>query len=191
MTRALFLVLLLTAVGSAHADTMPQLDFANPLVKAQVVWGAVIFAVFYVLVSRWGLPRVGAILAMREQSIAGDLEQARLAKETADRAVAELNEARRVAFAESQAALAAAAQKAKDEAAASAAEVNARLDRQLAESEAQIDAARTAALGALGDVAADTATAVITRLTGRTADAARVRSAVAESLQARGLAHAG
>lgn len=173
--------------SSAYADSMPQLQFGNPLLTAQVVWGALIFLVFYILVSRWGLPRVGAILEHRENAIAQDLEQARLAKQTADRAVAELTEARRRAYAESQAALTAAAQKAKDEAAAKAAEVNARLDRQLAESEAQINAARGNAMAALRGVAAETAEAIVQRLTGRTAPAA-VSGAVAEALARRGLA---
>ena len=39
---------------------MPQLDFANPLTTSQVVWGAIIFVVLYVLLSRIGLPKVGA-----------------------------------------------------------------------------------------------------------------------------------
>jgi len=191
MHRALVTLLLLTAAMPARADSMPQLDFANPLLKSQVVWGAVIFAAFYMLASRWGLPRIAAILEHREQTIEGDLEQARLAKQNADRAVTELTEARRVAHAESQQALAAAAARAKEDSDARAAEVNARLDRQLADSETQINEARAQAMGALGGVAADTATAVINRLTGRHADPATVRHAVTAALAARGLAVAG
>ena len=167
MNRALTTLLFVSAATAARADTMPQLDFANPLVKSQVVWGAIIFALFYALLSRWALPRVAAILATREQTISGDLEQARLAKQNADRAAQELTEARRVAQAESQAALAAAASKAKADADARAAEVNARLDRQLAESEAQIQAARAEAQRALGGIAAETTANVVGRLTGR------------------------
>ena len=37
---------------------MPQLDFANPLTTYQVLWGAVIFMVLYVLASRIALPKV-------------------------------------------------------------------------------------------------------------------------------------
>jgi F-type H+-transporting ATPase subunit b len=171
----------------AHAGGMPQLDFGNKLLLSQVVWGAIIFALFYVGVSRYGLPRVDSILAMRAAVIGGDLEQARLSKQRADQAVAELNEARRLAYAESQAAVNAATQKAKDEAAAQAAEANARLDRQLAESEAQIGAARDRAMASLRDVAVDTADAIIERLTNRQPDLGRVRDAVDRGLRARGL----
>ena len=38
---------------------MPQLDFANPLTTSQVVWGAIIFVVLYILLSRIALPKVG------------------------------------------------------------------------------------------------------------------------------------
>jgi F-type H+-transporting ATPase subunit b len=179
---------LVSVAGAAHADTMPQLQFSNPLLLSQVIWGAVIFALFYLGVSRVGLPRVDAILANRAQVIGTDLEQARLSKQRADQAVAELNEARRLAYAESQAAVNAATQKAKESAATQAAEANAALDRQLAESEAQIGAARDRAMASLRDVATDTADAVITRLTNRQPDLALVRDAVDRGLRRHGLA---
>ncbi len=39
--------------SAARAQGMPQLDFANPLTLTQVGWGAVIFIVLYVLLSRF------------------------------------------------------------------------------------------------------------------------------------------
>lgn len=149
---------------------MPQLEFGNPLLTAQVVWGAIIFVLFYLAVSRIGLPRVGAVLEQRATRIATDLEQARLAKETADRSVAELNEARRLAYSESQRAIADAVAKAKAEADARGAEINARLDKQLADSERQIAEARTRAMGSLREIATETASAVVTHLTGKQPD---------------------
>jgi F-type H+-transporting ATPase subunit b len=181
---------LVAASGAARADTMPQLDFANKLLTAQVIWGALIFAVFYGLVSRWGLPKVTSILEMRADTIARDLNQARDARANADRAVADLTAARKKAYADSQAAIAAATQKAKADAAARAAEQDARLDAQLAESETQIGAARDAAMGALREVATDAAIAVVSRLIGREADTARVQQAVSEVLADRGLSQA-
>ena len=46
------LVALLLAPAIARAEGMPQLDFGNPLTISQVVWGAIIFIVLYVLLSR-------------------------------------------------------------------------------------------------------------------------------------------
>ncbi len=177
------------ASGLAHADTMPQLDFHNRLLTSQIVWGAVIFAAFYLLVSRWGLPKVSSVLEMRAGTIAGDLDRARASKAEADLAVAEQAEARNRAYAQSQAAIAEATRAAKDEAAARSAQQDARLDAQLAASEAQIAAARGTAMGALRQVAAETASALVSRLTnGRYADENRVRESVGAILAERGLA---
>jgi F-type H+-transporting ATPase subunit b len=192
MTRAKRLVLaasaaLLAASGPALADTMPQLQFGNKLLTAQVIWGALIFAAFYWAVSRVGLPKVAGILEMRAQTIARDLNQARDARADADRAVAELTEARNKAYAQSQAAIADAMAKAKADATARAAEQEAKLDAQLAESEARIGQARTAAMGALREVASDTAREVVIHLTGREPDTGAVNDAVGHELAERGL----
>jgi F-type H+-transporting ATPase subunit b len=127
---------------------------------------------------------------MRAETIARDLNQARDARADADRAVAELMEARKKAYAQSQAAIADATQTAKAQAAAKAAEQEAKLDAQLAESEAQIGAARSAAMGALREVATDTAVAVVARLIGGEADTMRVQAAVGQVLADRGLSQA-
>lgn len=177
----------MVAAGHAHADTMPQLDFHNPLTLAQVVWGAVIFGTFYLLAANWGLPKVAAVLETRARTIAGDLEQARTSKMAADAAVAELDAARSRAYAQSQAAIALATQAAKTAAVAAAIAQDARLDAQLAASEAQIGQARETALGALRQVATETASAVVLRLTGGQIAELRVQSAVGELLRERGL----
>lgn len=166
-------------------EGMPQLDFANPLIKAQVYWGAGIFLVLYLLISRWGLPQVASVLDERAAKIAGDLDAARAAKVNADAAVAELTDATQRARVEAQAAINRAADKAKQDSGAQAAELNARLDAQLAEAEGRIAAARGSAVSALRQVARDTADTMITRLTGTQPDTQTVDRAVAAALAAR------
>ena len=175
-------------MGVAHAETMPQLDFGNRLLLAQVIWGAIIFAGFYFLVSRWGLPRVGAVLEMRAATIAGDLDRARASKAEADRAAAEQQAARRQATAQSQAALAQATQQAKEQAAARATAQEARLEAQISASETQIAQARASAMGAVRQVASETAALLVARLTSGHADAHRADEAVGQVLAERGLA---
>jgi len=165
---------------------MPQLDFNNPLTISQVVWMALIFGALYVLLAQWALPQVASVLDDRAARIEADLGTARMAKNEADAAVAELQEATRHASTESQAAIAASVAQAKAEAAEQARTANERLDAQLAEAEERIYTARTAAMGALREVAAETASAVVARLTGRPADQASVDSAVAQALASRG-----
>ena len=67
---------------------MPQLDFATPLTTSQVVWGAIIFIVLYILASRFALPQVASVLEERANHIARDLENAQQAKEKSDAAAA-------------------------------------------------------------------------------------------------------
>jgi F-type H+-transporting ATPase subunit b len=173
------------AAEAGEKGGMPQLDFGNPLTISQVVWMAVIFLVLYLLVSFWALPQVDEVLAERARRIAADLETARAAKAEADAAVAELIEATRRAHAEAQAAIAAALAQAKEAAAAEAQQFNERLDAQLAAAERQIAEARGAAMGALRQVARETAEMLIRRLTSTTPDPQAVDAAVGSALAAR------
>jgi F-type H+-transporting ATPase subunit b len=170
---------------AAHAEGMPQLDFANPLTTSQVVWGAIIFAVLYIALSRFALPKVGNVIEERARHIAADLETAQAAKVRSDEAANQVAEATAKARAEAQAAINAALDAAKQESASRIAALNARLEKQLQESEAQIDAARAAAMRALREVATETAATVISRLTGASPDQTRLDSAVGAVLAAR------
>lgn len=174
--------------GAAMAAGMPQLDFANPLTTSQVVWAVLIFALLYILLAYWALPEVGRVLDHRAAAIDTDLDTARVAKATADTAVAEMTDATGRARAESQNAISAAVDRAKQAAGAEAAELDARLEAELKAAEARIADARRAALGALREAAADTATNLLARLIGRQPDQAQVATAVDAALAERALA---
>ncbi|WP_428488276.1 F0F1 ATP synthase subunit B' [Rhodopila sp.] len=178
---------LLMLPAAAMAQGMPQLDFNSPLTISQVVWGAIIFVVLYLLLSRQGLPLVASVLEERAAHIGSDLESAHAARTRADAGIGEATAATAKARAESQAAINAALNEAKQAAAAQSEALNARLDVRLHEAEAQIAQARTAALGALRQVATDTAVSVVTRLTGAAPDNARLDTAIGTALSARGL----
>jgi F-type H+-transporting ATPase subunit b len=179
------LATLLLAPVAARAEGMPQLDFGNPLTTSQVVWGAIIFAVLYIVLSRVALPRVAEVLEERAQHIAADLETARASKTRADAAANEVAEATARARAEAQAAINAALDAAKQAGAVRIAALNERLEKQLQDAEAQISAARAAAMSALREVATETAATVIGRLTGAPADQQRLSGAVTAALAAR------
>jgi F-type H+-transporting ATPase subunit b len=181
--------LLLTSAAFAAEGKkgMPQLDVSNPLTISQVVWLAIIFLALYLLLSRWALPQVKEVLDARAATIARDLEAARTSMAAADEAVEELTTATRAAHAAAQTEIASAVAAAKEAAAAQAATLGARLDAQLATAERQIAAAHSSALGALRQVASETAAAVVSRLTGTAADNRAVDAAVGTALAARGV----
>ena len=183
----LLLAALLLLPGAAMAEGMPQLDFHTPLTTSQVVWGALIFIVLYILAKYFALPQVASVLEERAQNIARDLENAQQAKTKADAAAEEVAQATAKARAEAQAAINAALDAAKAAAAAQAAVLNERLEKQLAEAETRIAAARESAMGALRQVATETAATVITRLTGAPPEHARLEGAIAAALSARGV----
>lgn len=182
----LALGLLLPATAFA-AGGMPQMDFKNPLTLSQVVWGAIIFIVLYIVASKFALPKVGSMLDERAAHIARDLEAAQASKTAADAGTAEATAAIAKARAEAQTAINAALDSAKSAAAEQAAALNARLEKQLSDAETQIAQARTQAMSALRQVATETATTVVARLTGQAPDPQRLDSAIGAALAARGI----
>jgi F-type H+-transporting ATPase subunit b len=178
---------LLLLPAAAQAAGMPQLDLVNPLTTAQVVWGAIIFVVLYVLLSRGGLPRVASVLEERAARISADLEAARAAKAKADAGAVQSRAAYDHAHAEAQAAINSAVNEAKDAAAKQAEVLNARLEKQLQEAEAQIAQARASAMSAVRQVSTETAAMVVSRLSGSPAKAATLDKAIATAMAARGI----
>ncbi len=178
---------LLMLPAAAMAKGMPQLDFSTPLTLSQVVWGAIIFIVLYIMLSKTGLPMVASVLEERATKIAKDLNEARAAKARADAGMAEADQATAKARAESQAAINAALEEAKNAAAAQAETLNARLEKQLHDAETQIAQARASAMSAIRQVATETAATVVARLTGMSPNSAQVENAVSSALAARGL----
>jgi F-type H+-transporting ATPase subunit b len=183
---ALLLVASPLGVSSARAEVgLPQIDFANPLTTSQVVWGVLIFLVLYILLSRGALPKVASVLAERANTISADLDAAKMAKQEADAAAAEVLRATREAQASAAAEVAQASAAAKAAAEIEAARATAVLEAQLADAEARIHAARKAAMGALREVAAEATSALAGRLMGHAPDAAAVDAAVGAALAAR------
>jgi F-type H+-transporting ATPase subunit b len=168
---------------------MPQLNFGHPLVIAQVVWLLIIFGLLYLVMAQVALPGVASVLEERRRRVDGDLEAAQAAKARADEALAEHRAATAKARSEGQAAIAEAVGRAQAEAAARSEELNARLHAQVEQAEKRIAAARDSAMGALRQVSADTAEALVSRLVGGgAADRAAVERAVDGELAARGRA---
>jgi F-type H+-transporting ATPase subunit b len=164
--------------AAEHASGgLPQFDLAQW--PGQMVWMLVIFGVLFVLFRYVFVPRVGGTIAEREDKIGGDIGQARHLRDEAEAqakaAADELAQARARAqrlAADAKAAATADAEKRQ-------AEEEARLAEVVAEAEGRINAARTEAMSQVRGIAAEAVDAIVTRLTGRSADAAEVERALA------------
>jgi F-type H+-transporting ATPase subunit b len=143
---------------------MPQL---NPLDwTPQLIWLAITFSILYLLMKWVALPRIGSVIEMRRQRIAGDLETAeRLRRETQE-AIAAYEQALAEARAKAHAIADEARNKLKDEVAAERADLERELAAKATEAEARIHAAKTSALKDVNEVAAETAAAIVQRLIG-------------------------
>jgi F-type H+-transporting ATPase subunit b len=166
----------------AHAEVgMPQLDFA--LYPNLIFWLVVALLALYFILSRVALPRIGTVLAERNDAIANDIEMAAALKRRAEEAEAAYN---------------AALAKARDEAHKIAAETRAGIDGELAslmakadaeigakagDSEKRIAEIRDSAARSVEEVARDTATALVEAMLPGAADPAAIETALANRLK--------
>ncbi|MEI7573386.1 MAG: hypothetical protein WCJ52_09730 [Phenylobacterium sp.] len=174
------------APEGAHAGTaaaehgggggLPQFEFQYW--GGQIVWLLLIFIVLYTLMSRVFIPRLRRVQDTRAQTIASAVAEARRVQDEADAqaaaARAEIDQARtraRTVAAEAKA-------KANAEFAARQAEADARIAEEVAAAETRIRGLRDSAMASVGDIAVETAGAMVQRLTGTVASAADLRAAV-------------
>jgi F-type H+-transporting ATPase subunit b len=168
------------AEQAAEAGGMPQLDFAT--FPNQIFWAVVALIAIYLILTRVGLPRIGAVLAERSGTITNDIAAAEELKEKAtaaerayDKALADARtEANRI-VAETRAAIQA-------DLDVEMKRADAEIAARTAESEKSLAAIRDQALASVTSVANDTATAIVEALGGK-ADAGAVAAAVAAQVK--------
>lgn len=155
-------------VGAEHGGSeggLPQFEFEHW--GGQIVWLLVLFVILYLLFWRVFAPRLRRVIDERAATIAAAVEQARKVQTEAEgqaaAAQAELAEARGKA----QRLAADARAKAAGEAAERQAAEDAKLAEKLGEAEARIRATRDAAMAHVGQIASETAGAIIEKLTGK------------------------
>lgn len=145
---------------------MPQFDFANVLLP-QLVWLFVFFAILYFGIVRLTLPKVGNVMAAREDRVNGDIAAAEAAKAASDSARSDYDagldaahKAARARIAEAQAAAAANVD-------AVLAKSDAAIAEKLASADARLAASRQSALAQIDAVASEAAADIVERLTGK------------------------
>jgi F-type H+-transporting ATPase subunit b len=172
------------AEPTAHTETPAEAHAFPPFqaqhFPSQLIWLTLTFVLLYALMSRIALPRIASIFAERSKRIGDDLAAAQRFKEQSEAANAVYQKS--LADARSRAQGIANENREKQAAAADVTNkgLEAQLHEKLAAAEQSIAATRTAAMGNVGSIAVETATAIVERLIG-TAPAERdVAAAVAE-----------
>jgi F-type H+-transporting ATPase subunit b len=162
------------AAAAKHgAGGLPQFD--PTWWPGQIVWLLIIFAVLYVLFAYVFVPKVGGAIVAREDKISGDVAEARRLKDQAEQQAAAA--AAQTAEARARAQRLGADAKAKAEADVRSAAEEAKLADKLAAAEAQIGAARDQAMTNVQAIAAETAQAIVEKLTGQPASADELAAA--------------
>jgi F-type H+-transporting ATPase subunit b len=172
-----------TAHTEAPAGHNAFPPFQRETFPSQLVWLAVSFVLLYALMAKVALPRIGAIFAERSKRIGDDLKDAQGFKEQSDAAHAGyekmLADARALAQKtvtderKQQAEFAEATNKLRE----------AEFHERLAAAEQSIAATRTAAMGNVGAIAADTASAIVERLIGQVPAEHEVAAALGDALK--------
>lgn len=170
-----------TAAEGKAGGSFPPFDPAN--FAPQLVWLALTFGVLYWLLSRKALPKIGEVLAERKDRIERDLTEAQRLKAETDAALAAYEKS----LADARARAQSLAKDTRDKVTADLERDRARADQdnaaKVADMERRIEESKSRALATVGDIATDTATAIIGRLLGREVPANDVRRAVDASKQ--------
>ncbi len=160
----------------SHVVGMPQLDFST--FPNQIFWLLVALVVIYLVLSRIALPRISAILAERQGSIAGDIAAAEEYKLKAKEAAAAYEKALAEARKQAQKIVTEARAEIHKDLDAAIASADEKISARAAESEARIGEIQSGALASVKTVAQDAAAEIVTALGGKV-DADAVALAVA------------
>lgn len=156
--------------------------FQSSTFAGQLIWFAITFGLLYYVMSKIALPRVGNLLHERQARLAADLEAAQKMKAESEAAAA----AHERALADAQANAKAIAQETRNalsaESDAKRKQLEAELADKLAAAEATIRSRTAEAMGSVRGIAAETASAIVERLTQQTPDRAAIDAALDRTL---------
>jgi F-type H+-transporting ATPase subunit b len=174
------------AAGETHSETgtpgaHPTFPPFDPKwYPSLLLWLVITFVIFYIIMQKVVIPRVGGILESRHARISQDVEEAGRLKAEADAAVetyeSELAAARAKANTIGTAARDAAKAKAEEDRRA----IEASLSEKLKAAQERIAEVKTKAFADVGTIAQETASSVVEHLIGGTAPQGDIAAAVAE-----------
>ena len=167
--------------GEPGGSNFPPFD--STTFPSQLLWLAITFGIFYYLMSKVALPRIGSVLEDRRDRIEGDLAEAERLKRETDEAIASYEQA----LAEARQKAHGIAQDTRDKLNRGVEDKRAKeeekLGKRLSEAEERISGIKTAALAQVSDIASDTAEAIVESLVSGVASKDEVASAVKATLE--------
>lgn len=166
--------------GDAEHSAFPPFDPST--FGSQLLWLAIAFGALYLLMSRIALPRIGEILEVRRDRIESDLAEADRMRQKTDQALADYEQALADAKAKAQGIAEETRGKVKAELDVKRAKVEADLAKKVSEAETRIQGTKTEALENVGDIAVETAQALVTQLVSKV-PAKTVRDAVTKAVK--------
>lgn len=171
-----------TETGVAHGDehgggTFPPFDATY--FPSQLLWLVITFGLFYLLMKKVIVPRVGGIIEDRQGRIARDLEEAGRMKAEADAAVATYEKELAAARSKAHGIAETAREAAKTKAVADRTAIEAELAERLAAAEGRIGEIKAKAFADVGAIAEETAAAIVDQLIGPKASGDDIKAAVA------------
>jgi F-type H+-transporting ATPase subunit b len=170
-----------TEADGGHGGGFPP--FESSTFASQLVSLVIAFVALYLIVSRVALPRVGSVIDARQNAIEGDLAQAQKLKDESDAALKAYETELATARSRAQAIGNETREKLNAAAEAERKKLEDQLTGKLAAAEKQIAATRETAMSNVRGIAADTAGAIVERLTGVLPDGKTVSSAVDATLK--------
>ena len=162
---------------------LPQFDPST--FTEQVFWFVVLFAIFYLLMSRLALPRLTSVLEARRSRIDEDLEQAQKLKADAEKTLQDFEKLMSDARAQAYDIQAEARQSIAAHAAERQTEVEAVLAREAVEAEKRIQTSIDAAMTEIKTLAVEPAVAIVDRVAGIKVSAEDAATAVDSALTGR------
>lgn len=166
------------AQGAAEAGgVFPPFDSST--YASQLFWLAISFGVFYWLMNKILVPRIGGILETRQSRIAEDLAKAQELKDDTDNAMAAYEQELATAKANANEIGTKARDKAKAEAEAEQARIEADLADKMKAAETRISEVRTSAMAEVGTIAKDATGSIIEQLIGAKVTAADLKKVIA------------
>ena len=153
-----------TEVPSSGHVVFPPFD--RETFASQLFWLAITFALLYLLMARFALPRVGSIIAARHSKIESDLAAAAQLKSNAEAAMEAYEKALAEARGRAQTIGGEARAKLNAEAEEARKKLEAELNAKLAEAEKTIGDTKAGAMRNVRGIAAEAAAAIVAKLTG-------------------------